>query len=95
MVAFVLDGQDEAGEPWVEPELLVCRPAIPLLAGLTPPWAPELTPHAANAGPDAPIAAAAMIAASAVALQMAGNLEALVRMRRLLTPLRVKKPKRP
>jgi len=79
MVAFVLGGQDEGLAPWVEPELPVCTPAIPLLAGLTFMWAPELTPHAANAGPDAPTAAAAMIAASTVALHTAGNLEALVR----------------
>jgi hypothetical protein len=80
MVAAVLGGQAEAGVPPVEPELPVFTPAIPLLAGgTTLVLTPELTPHAANAGPDAPIAAEATIAASTVALQMAGNLEALVR----------------
>jgi hypothetical protein len=80
MVAAVLDmdGQDEGLVPRVEP-------VGPVFTGFptpvwTPDWALELTtPHAANAEPDAPIAAVAIIAASTVALQTAGNLEALVR----------------
>jgi hypothetical protein len=81
MVAAVLGEQAEGLAPWVETELLECTPAIPLLGGLTFTWAlAETTPHAAaNAGLDAPIAAVTITAASAVALQMAGNLEDSVR----------------
>jgi hypothetical protein len=79
MVAFVMDGQDVEGVPWVEAVTLECTPD-PLFAGLAlPDWAPEYAPHAAKTEPDAPIAAEAMIAASTVALHVAGNLEVLVR----------------
>jgi hypothetical protein len=78
MVAAVLDteGQDEGLVPTVEPVGPVLTPFPTPFP--TPVWTPELTPpHAANAEPDAPIAAVAMIAASTVAV--AGNLEVLVR----------------
>jgi hypothetical protein len=80
MVTFVLDGQAEAAVPWVEPEAPDIT-FVPTIGAWTPVEAAEpATPHdAANVGPDTPIAAAAMSAATAVGLRLAENLEASVR----------------
>ena len=50
------------------------------------PAEPEETPQVAEAGPDAPIATVAKIAAK-IAPEIAARIEALVRMVYLLTPL--------
>ena len=83
MTVFAVDGQDEIGVVPMEPDAAVA----PLL---TPLWTPLLAlmcgeldtpPHFhANAGPGAPTAAAATIAASALAQDVAGRKKALVRM---------------
>jgi hypothetical protein len=83
MTVFAVDGQDEIGVVPMEPDAAV----VPLL---TPLWTPLLAlmrgeldtpPHFhANAGPGAPTAAAATIAASAIAQDVAGRKKALVRM---------------